>query len=191
MRRCSPRSSTCWCPVAPGGPCHPVSGYRSRQPITGSCATNAIPATTWPFSDSPPPSAATSDSSASPHRTRSKHLAAGRVLRRARRKAFFGYAQFLNDNRRSGTAGTWDRVSDSQASEEVQGRPPTAPKHSIRPEDDAPLCPPLIFSAVRPEPSPASSRRPNSFNPRSRRCYPAPEACPSHNQVRPLPTTPR
>ncbi|MFK0239193.1 serine hydrolase, partial [Streptomyces vinaceus] len=31
----------------------------------------AIPATTWPFSASPPPSAATSDSSASPHRTRS------------------------------------------------------------------------------------------------------------------------
>ncbi|MFF0795100.1 site-specific integrase, partial [Streptomyces spiralis] len=31
----------------------------------------AIPVTTWPFSDSPPPSAATSASSASPHRTRS------------------------------------------------------------------------------------------------------------------------
>ena len=35
-------------------------------------ATSAIPATTWPFSDSPPPCAATSASSASPHRTRSE-----------------------------------------------------------------------------------------------------------------------
>ncbi|MFE1250955.1 hypothetical protein, partial [Streptomyces sp. NPDC058766] len=36
----------------------------------------AIPATTWPFSASPPPSAATNDSSASPHRTRSYSAAA-------------------------------------------------------------------------------------------------------------------
>ncbi|MFF9206343.1 transposase [Streptomyces sp. NPDC014986] len=35
-------------------------------------ATSTIPATTWPSSASPPPSAATNDFSASPHRTRSK-----------------------------------------------------------------------------------------------------------------------
>ncbi len=43
-----------------------LSGYRRLSP-----ATNAIPTTTWPFSASPPPSAATSGSSASPRRTRS------------------------------------------------------------------------------------------------------------------------
>ncbi|CAM5529666.1 hypothetical protein SAURM35S_02239 [Streptomyces aurantiogriseus] len=50
-----------------------LSGYRRLSPR----ATNATPATTSPFSTSPQPCAATSDCSASPHRTPSKDTTVG------------------------------------------------------------------------------------------------------------------
>ncbi|CAL9668612.1 hypothetical protein SUDANB176_07351 [Streptomyces sp. enrichment culture] len=56
-----------------GGVAGSSSGPRPGRPVTAGSApaTSAIPATTWPFSASPPPCAAPRDFSASPHRTRS------------------------------------------------------------------------------------------------------------------------